>query len=101
MHDEVAEDRELHSYRFYRHTQMNKNNNAAGGIPQHHSKKPYLVSIVSISPARYQFQRYKRLAQAVGKGEFTESLEMLAESQIEGDLAIFILVNFQQMGVAG
>ncbi|MBD2208080.1 hypothetical protein H6G33_37465 [Calothrix sp. FACHB-1219] len=80
---------------------MFENNSAVGTSPPTALlKKTYTVSILSKSLLRGQSRRYKRLAHAVRQQELTTSLEILAESQIEGDLALFILANFQQMGVA-
>lgn len=80
---------------------MANNNNAAVSPPQHHSKKPYLVNILAISPPSGQSQNYKRLTQAVDKQELTESLELLAQSEIEDDLlTLFIITNIQSLGGA-
>lgn len=69
--------------------------NARVGILSRRSKNSYLSRIVSNSPPQSQFQHYKRLAQAINKRELTSSLEIFAQRQLEGDLAIFILANLQ------
>jgi hypothetical protein len=79
---------------------MAKNINARVSPLSHQSEKPNIVSILPISPPGGQSQNYKRLTQAVRQRELTTSLEILAESGIEEDLALFIIANLQQMEVA-
>jgi len=67
--------------------------------PQHQNRKPCTAHILAESPLWGQSRRYKRLAQAVSRRELTTSLEILAESQIEGDLAIFIIASIQALEV--
>jgi|GEM_PF-5497365 len=81
---------------------MTKINNAVGICPTTALlKKAYLISVIAKSPPWGQSQNYKRLAQPVHRRELTTSLEILAESGIEGgDLAIFIIANLQKKEVA-
>ncbi|MHC5612529.1 MAG: hypothetical protein ACYTXA_16320 [Nostoc sp.] len=60
-------------------------------------KSVYNTGILAQSPTQSQSQHYKRLAQAINKRELTSSLEILAESQIEDDLAIFMLALLQEV----
>ncbi len=53
------------------------------------------TSIVASTPPQTQSQKLERLNQAIQEGETTEILENLAQSQIEGDLAVFITANLQ------
>ncbi|MHC5779768.1 hypothetical protein [Nostoc sp.] len=39
------------------------------------------------------------MTQAIDEGRLTSSLEMLAKSRIEGDLAIFFIANLQILEV--
>ncbi|MBD2731815.1 hypothetical protein H6G96_37470 [Nostoc sp. FACHB-892] len=69
--------------------------NARVSPPAHRSKKPYLVRIIAKSPLIGQSQRCRKLAEAINKGELTSSLEILAQKDIESDLALFIVANIQ------
>jgi len=63
-------------------------------------QKACISSIIAVLTITSQHWRYKRLIKAINRGELTTSLEILAESQIEQDVALFIIANLQQMGVA-
>jgi len=73
--------------------------NARVSPPAHRSKNTYLPRIIAKSPPVGQSRRYKRLIQAVRKRELTTSLEILDESGIAGDLALFVLANLQALEV--
>ncbi len=80
---------------------MDKNINARVGILSHLlSKKTYLTTILSLLTRISQSWRYRKLVKAIRRRELTTNLEILAESGIEGDLALFVLANIPQMGVA-
>lgn len=53
-----------------------------------------------VSPPSGQSQSYKRLTQAIHRRELTTNLEILAEIGIEGNLAVFIVTNLQNLGAA-
>lgn len=77
---------------------MFENKNAVVFAPQHCSKKAYLISIIALLTRISQCWRYKRLTQAINRQELTTSLEILVERGIEGDLALFIIANLQNLG---
>ena len=60
-------------------------------------RNPVHTSIVASSRPKTQSQKLERLNQAITRRELTESLEILAESQIEGDLAIFGISNLHDL----
>ncbi len=73
--------------------------NARVSPPAHCSKKLYLARIIAKSPPISQSQRYEKLIQSIDKGELTSSLEILAQTGIEGDTAIFSIANLQYLEV--
>ncbi len=55
----------------------------------------------AISRPKTQSQKLKRLNQAITRRELTKSLEILAQSQIEGEFANFVISNLQNLMTGG
>ncbi|MBD2207838.1 hypothetical protein H6G33_36460 [Calothrix sp. FACHB-1219] len=81
---------------------MAKNNNARVCSLSHLPKKPCITAILAILTRISQWWRYRKLVRAVSQGKLTESLEILAESGIEGDfegdIAGFVIGTIQSLG---
>ncbi len=72
--------------------------NAVKSTPRQQQKNVDLTNIVALTPPKTQSQKLERLNQAIRKGETKEILEILAQSQIEGDLARFVIATLQYLG---
>lgn len=80
---------------------MTNINNAVGTSPPTALiKKVYHITIIAKSPLVGQSQSYDKLTQAIHRRDLTTSLGILEASGIKENLAIFILANLQNLGVA-